>query len=155
MARDTLRFSSSLCYQDPEEALEWLERAFGFETTFCLTDSSGKIVHAQMEYEGNRLMVGPEGWEEIVNIKSPKSVGGGNTQRLHVDVRDLAAHYERAKKAGAWIRMEPSPMPYGEKTYVAVDPEGHHWTFNQFIEDVPLDDVAEKMGYGLKTGKVT
>ena len=153
MTKTSLRFYPSLCYEDPKAALDWLERAFGFETTFCLTDSSGAIVHAQMEYEGNRLMLGPGGFDGIV--KSPKALGGTNTQRLHVDVRDVDAHYARAKAAGAKIRMEPDLAPYGEKTYVAIDPEGHNWTFNQFVEDVPLDEVAEKMGLGLKTGKFT
>lgn len=153
MPKQSLRFHPSLCYEDPKAALEWLEHAFGFETTFCLTDSKGDVVHAEMDYEGNRLMLGPGGFDGA--IKSPKALGGANTQRLHVDVRDLDAHYARAKAAGAKIRMEPSPMPYGEKSYVAIDPEGHNWTFNQFVEDVPLDEVAEKMGFDLTTGKVT
>jgi uncharacterized glyoxalase superfamily protein PhnB len=153
MTQRSLRFQSSLCYEDPEAALEWLERAFGFETTFCLTGSDGRVVHAEMEYEGNTLMLGPGGFDGV--IKSPKALGGSNTQRLHVDVRDLEAHYARAKKAGAKIRMEPGGTPYGTKTYVAIDLDGHNWTFNQFVEDVPLDDVAGNMGLGLKTGKVT
>ena len=111
MAERPLRFHPSLCYEDPKAALEWLERAFGFETTYCLTDSAGKVVHAEMEYEGNRLMLGPGGWDGI--IKSPNALGGANTQRLHVDVRDLETHYARAKMAGARIRLKaitgPSP----------------------------------------------
>ena len=153
MAKRPLRFHPSLCYEDPKAALEWLERAFGFETTYCLTDSAGEVVHAEMEYEGNRLMLGPGGFDGV--IKSPKALGGANTQRLHVDVRDLDAHYARAKEADARIRLEPGVAPYGVKHYVAIDLEGHNWTFTQFLEDVPLGDIAAKMGLGLKTGKVT
>ncbi len=34
-------FGSSLTYRDPARALEWLEKAFGFETTMVITDDDG------------------------------------------------------------------------------------------------------------------
>ena len=46
------------------------------------------------------------------------------------------AHCERAREAGAIIRVEPTTEDYGEeywadRTYEAEDLEGHHWFFMQ------------------------
>jgi len=46
------------------------------------------------------------------------------------------AHYERAKAAGAEITEEPVDQEYGERRYVAIDPEGHKWFFATQIKGV-------------------
>lgn len=33
---------------------------------------------------------------------------------------------------------EPETKPYGDRTYLAEDPEGHQWGFAQHVADVPL-----------------
>ena len=63
--------------------------------------------------------------------KSPASVGGANTQLVHVRLeRDLDGHCERARKAGATIFQEPADQFYGDRTYRAFDHEGHCWSFS-------------------------
>jgi uncharacterized glyoxalase superfamily protein PhnB len=136
--------TSAAYYEDPAAALDWLERAFGFETTMRITDDAGHVVHAEMEAEGNRIMVGPGGWSDFA--KSPKTLGGANTQSIHVGVTNLDAHYARATKAGATIVAEPAEQFYGSKTYRASDPEGHVWSFGQEIRDVPLKEAGKAMG---------
>jgi uncharacterized glyoxalase superfamily protein PhnB len=32
--------------------------------------------------------------------------------------------------------MEPTDFEYGERQYAAEDPEGHHWTFSETLDDV-------------------
>src|SRR5271166_3895542 len=41
-------FTPALFYRDPFAALDWLERAFGFERSMVITDSSGALGHAEM-----------------------------------------------------------------------------------------------------------
>ncbi len=36
-----------------------------------------------------------------------------------------------ARSAGAVIEREPKDQVYGDRTYAAFDPEGHHWYFAQ------------------------
>ena len=55
---------------------------------------------------------------------------------MHVE--DVDAHCERARKAGAKIAMEPETDNYGDdywsdRSYRAIDLEGHHWWFIQRI----------------------
>jgi uncharacterized glyoxalase superfamily protein PhnB len=131
-------------YQDPAAALDWLERAFGFETTMRITDGSGNVVHAEMEAEGERIMIGPGGWSDFA--KNPHELGGANTQNIHLEVPDVARHYARAKQAGAMIVADLEDQFYGAKTYRVVDLGGHVWSFSQHVRDVPLKEAGEKIG---------
>lgn len=124
-------FGSALAYRDPEKAIEWLEKAFGFEPSMLIRDDSGKLVHSELGFGDGYIMVGDE-WAE--NIKAPSSVGGANTQRLSVILQSgVDAHCERARAAGARISMEPTDQPYGARGYLAIDPEGHEWDIEQLI----------------------
>jgi uncharacterized glyoxalase superfamily protein PhnB len=53
-------FISSLTYKDTRAALQWLQRAFGFEPSEILTDADGNIVHAEMTYGDGVVMIGSE-----------------------------------------------------------------------------------------------
>lgn len=140
----TATFGSALAYKDPRAALEWLEKAFGFETTMLLTDESGNVAHSEMSYGNGYLMIGGE-W--AANIKAPSSVGGGNTQTVHVQLaEDVDAHCERARAAGARIEMEPEDQFYGDRAYRAIDPEGHMWTFSQTLKIVPPEEWEKASG---------
>jgi uncharacterized glyoxalase superfamily protein PhnB len=137
-------FISSLVYQDNRAALKWLQNAFGFEVNEVLTDGEGKIAHAEMSYGDGIIMVGTE-WADWT--RSPASIGGKNTQRIHVRVeRGIDEHCARARQAGAKIVMEPDDMFYGERSYIAADLEGHHWTFSQPIRNVSKDEMEEASG---------
>src|SRR5580765_444727 len=97
-------FTSSVTYRDPKAALAWLERAFGFEVTMAIEGPPGapEMCHYEMSSAGRgRIMVGAE-WSAAV--RSPASVGGANTQSVHVDLPDAVdEHCARARAAGATI----------------------------------------------------
>jgi uncharacterized glyoxalase superfamily protein PhnB len=121
--------SSAVCYQDANAAFRWLEEAFGFEPLFVILDADGNLGHSEMTFGSSVVMVGNE-WS--ADHESPKSIGGKNTQTVHVQLEegeDVDAHCERARKAGAEILQEPETQFYGDRTYRARDPEGHIWTF--------------------------
>lgn len=141
-------FIPSVIYRDNRAALEWLENSFGFELSEVLTDAEDNIVHAEMTYGDGIIMVGSEfaDW-----TKSPKNVGGKNTQRVHVRVdHDIDAHCERARRAGAKIVMEPEDQFYGDRTYMAEDLEGHHWTFAQPVKQVTNAEMERATGFRFK-----
>jgi uncharacterized glyoxalase superfamily protein PhnB len=138
-------FISSLVYKDNAAALKWLAEAFGFEPSEVLTDSEGNIVHAEMTHGDGIIMVGNE-WAEWT--RSPASLGGKNTQRIHARLPDgIDEHCERARRAGARIVMEPADQFYGERTYIAADLEGHHWTFSQTVRHVSNEEMEKASGF--------
>jgi uncharacterized glyoxalase superfamily protein PhnB len=129
--------ASAVCYVDAMAAYEWLQQAFGFEPYMLLTDKDGNLAHSELRFGDSVVMVGNE-WSE--RHKSPKSLGGMNTQTVHVQLtEDIDAHCERARRAGAVILQEPETQFYGDRTYRCNDPEGHIWTFGQSVEQVSQD----------------
>lgn len=131
-------------YQDPRAALEWLEKAFGFERTMVIDDSDGNLVHSEMRFGDGYIMVGAI-WADFV--ASPQSIGGKNTQIIHVHLKDgIDAHCAHAKAAGAEILQEPEDQFYGDRTYRARDPEGHVWTFSQTVRHVTREEAEQVSG---------
>ena len=138
-------FIPSVVYQDNRAALKWLEQAFGFEPSEILTDADGKIVHAEMTYGDGVVMIGSE-WADWT--RSPAALGGKNTQRIHVRVaRGIDEHCARARQAGARIVMEPADQFYGDRTYIAADLEGHHWSFAQPVRDISAQELEKASGF--------
>jgi uncharacterized glyoxalase superfamily protein PhnB len=144
---ETPTFTAAACYRDPKAALEWLTRAFGFEVTMAIDDPGNdpRNCHYEMAIEGRgRIIIGGE-WADWT--RSPASIGGVNTQSTHVDLAsDLDAHCARARAAGAAIVAEPEDQFYGDRTYRAVDPEGHVWTFSKHVRDVTRVEAEQALG---------
>jgi uncharacterized glyoxalase superfamily protein PhnB len=141
-------FIPSIIYKDNRAALKWLQDAFGFEASEVLTAANGDIVHAEMSHGDGVVMIGSEFAEWAA---SPASIGGKNTQRVHVRLeRGIDEHCARARQAGAKIAMEPADQFYGDRTYMAVDHEGHHWTFSQPIRSASREEMEKATGFKYK-----
>lgn len=129
------RLSSAVFYDDANTAIDWLCNAFGFEVRLKVDGENGVVEHSELTFGEALMMVGDtrRQKEKQRKMASPKTLGAG-TQAIMLFVDDVEAHCERARKAGAKITMEPTVSDYGEeywadKTYEAVDLEGHYWWF--------------------------
>ncbi|MEQ1506695.1 MAG: VOC family protein [Myxococcota bacterium] len=138
------RISSALFYDDAAAAIDWLCAAFGFEVRLRIEGENGRIEHSELTFGDGLVMVGQTGGRSDRAVPRrgarPRRVGGANTQSLCVQIDDVDAHCARARAAGAAIVQEPSDTDYGEgywadRTYAAVDLEGHEWFFSQRIRD--------------------
>lgn len=135
------RISSALYYEDASTAIDWLCRVFGFEVRLKIEGEGGSIEHSELTYGEGLIMVGQAGLAHKPSFrKSPRSVGGANTQNLMVFVDDVDAHCEQARAAGAKIVAEPVTTDYGEgywtdRAYECEDVEGHHWWIVQRLRD--------------------
>ena len=135
---------SAVCYRDPRAALTFLETAFGFEVSMLIEDGEGGIAHSEMRFGNAVVMVGNE-WTD--DHKSPASIGGKNTQTVHIQIAtDVDAHCERAGAAGFEILMAPETQFYGDRTYRCRDPEGHIWTISQTIAAVSREEAEAASG---------
>jgi uncharacterized glyoxalase superfamily protein PhnB len=113
-----------LLYEDGAAAVAFLSNAFGFEEKERMTESDGRVRHAELALGDGTVYLGqPEG-----DFQSPKRLGS-RTVLVHVYVDDVDAHSARARAAGADIVEEPADQGYGERRYAAEDPEGHVWYF--------------------------
>jgi uncharacterized glyoxalase superfamily protein PhnB len=136
--------SSAIVYRDPRAAIAWLEQAFGFEVVMLIESPDGEIAHSQLRFGDGVVMVARE-WDD--EHRSPASLGGKNTQSLHIQVQtDIEGHCERARAAGAQIHAEPETQFYGDRTYRCRDPEGHIWTVAQTVAVVTREEAEQATG---------
>lgn len=144
MAASRPPLMSAVCYRDPKAALGFLEAAFGFELSMLIEDDQGDVAHSEMRFGDAVIMVGTE-WSE--DHKSPASIGGKNTQTVHIQIEtDVDAHCQRARDAGFEILVEPQTQFYGDRTYRCRDPEGHIWTIGQTVQAVSREEAEQASG---------
>ena len=115
-----------LTYQDIPGAHDFLVRAFGFGPGGVQRSREGQPIHGEVRAGDTTIWLHRVTAEH--HLDSPLSVDVANAG-LVVQVDDVDAHYQRARKAGARIDSEPVDQPYGQREYAARDPEGHRWWF--------------------------
>ncbi|MCA9261563.1 MAG: VOC family protein [Planctomycetales bacterium] len=130
------RIAPALMYDDANAAIEWLCRVFGFHEAMVVRNEDGRVVHSQLVFGEAMIMVGQTGNALKPHFRSPQSLDGANTQSLCVVVSDVDAHHAHASAEGAAIATAPSTQDYGpgywiDRTYEAIDLEGHRWWFLQ------------------------
>jgi uncharacterized glyoxalase superfamily protein PhnB len=151
MLEDPFKHTTLGCgvfYKDPRAALDWLERAFGFERSMVVSDKDGKLVHSEMRFGDAFLIIDSE-WAD--HAASPLSVSGKNTQAVYLRLtQGLDERCEKARRAGAEIIQEPEDQVYGDRTYRARDLEGHVWTFSQTVRHVPREEAEALTGWHIQ-----
>jgi uncharacterized glyoxalase superfamily protein PhnB len=127
-----------LTYEDAGRAADWIGKAFGFEETGRWSDDQGRVTHVNMELDGGVVMLGfaspdyqnPKHHAEVCEHARKWSATPYVVDGVLVNVDDIAAHFERAKGAGAKILSELEDNPgVGQRQYRAEDVEGHRWMF--------------------------
>jgi uncharacterized glyoxalase superfamily protein PhnB len=118
-------------YKDAPAAIEWLEKAFGFERHMVVDGEGGTIEHAELRVGSGMVMLGTAREDDRFNTRTPGELGA-TTAGIYVIVEDPDAHFEQARAAGAEIVMELTDQNYGSRDYTARDPEGHLWHFGTY-----------------------
>ena len=137
-------------YKDPQAALAWLEAAFGFEPVMVgRSTRTARSVIPEMRFGDGLIYVGRE-WDK--HRSKPGLAGWQEPQSINVRLdQGMDEHCERARAAGAVITREPVDQFYGDRTYVAVDPEGHIWSFSQTIRAMTHEEMAKAGGREVRT----
>jgi uncharacterized glyoxalase superfamily protein PhnB len=117
----------ALRYGDAPAAIDWLERALGFETTERIDNPDGTIAHAELRLGSGLIMLG-SGAEGLQDAPAEPRAARFS---LYVAVPDVDALHERAKGAGADV-SELFEQDYGSRDFNLRDPEGNHWSFGTY-----------------------
>src|SRR4029434_731834 len=87
-----------LRYRDPQAAIEWLCRAFGFEKHLVVPSDGATIAHAELSFGNGMIMLGSVKESEFDRLmKQPDEIGGAETQTPYVIVSDAEARYARGE----------------------------------------------------------
>jgi uncharacterized glyoxalase superfamily protein PhnB len=127
-------------YRDPEAAIDFLTKAFGFTLRFAHRDEGGQVQHAQLGLGDSTLMLGPA--RAMFGSASPSDLHALHTS-VWCYVPDVDAHCATARANGATIRREPQDQPYGVREYDALDPEGQEWYFVTPLDDRKISPTAK------------
>jgi uncharacterized glyoxalase superfamily protein PhnB len=125
--------SSAVFYEDAGAAIDWLCNVLGFETRLRIDGEAGAVVHSELVFGDGVVMVASA---ERPPFKSPRALGGANTQSLCIYVSDVDAHHEHARAAGAKVVTPLETKNYGDdygtnRSYEIEDPDGHRWWIMQ------------------------
>jgi uncharacterized glyoxalase superfamily protein PhnB len=115
-----------LRYADAHAAIDFLERAFGFERGEVHDDGAGKIVHAELRLGDDLIALSSAGSGDPVFDQ-----GAGRTV-VYVALDEVDSLHARARDAGAEILMEPTDQDYGSRDFSARDREGNIWAFGTY-----------------------
>ena len=113
----------SMRYRDARGAIDWLERAFGFQRHVVHENADGSVAHAELRYGEGIVMLGSWRGED-----DPRRPGQG---WAYVVVENLDDHVRQAEQAGAEIVNGVQREDYGS-FYGARDPEGNLWSFGTY-----------------------
>jgi uncharacterized glyoxalase superfamily protein PhnB len=114
----------TLRYKDAKGAIDFLERAFGFEVKAVHENEDGTVAHAELTHGRGMVMIGTAGAGDPQFETSHSSI--------YVFVDEADALFGRARAAGAEITRELTDMDYGSREFSARDPEGNVWSFGTY-----------------------
>ena len=124
------RITPYLLYEDCAAALDFLTKAFGFTEDVRMAGPDGKVNHAEVRLADGVVMMGTPG----PDYQNPSRHGHVNAT-VYVYVDDVDKHFEQARGAGAKVIFEPQDQFYGDRSYMAEDPQGQQWGFATNIKD--------------------
>ncbi len=112
---------------DARRAMDWYVEVFGAQRRGELhVNADGTIGHAEVGIGDAVLMFAEASdlWPDVP-VRAPDSPTTFS-HTLHLQVDDVDASTERARRSGAVVEREPADQPYGRGS-VIVDPFGHRW----------------------------
>lgn len=120
--------SPYITVKDAKTSADFYQKAFGFTLQEALPDEAGKVLHAELRYKTDLIMLGSEGAYGSP-IKAPITTGVISPMSLYIYCDDVDAFYKQAITAGAKTELEPQDMFWGDRMCKLIDPDGHIWCF--------------------------
>lgn len=122
--------------KDADAALEFYQKAFGFEKRMAMPGPDGKTGHAELMFHDSMIMLGPASahtseWQH----KPPSMTKVVSPITLYVYCDDVDAMHARAIAAGAKSIKPPQDQFYGDRNCVLEDPDGYWWNFATNVAD--------------------
>jgi PhnB protein len=127
----------NIIVDDAEQAVKFLQAAFGFAENFRLTLSDGKLTHVEMQLG-----------DSIVNLGESMQGWPAHGLVAQIYVEDSDALFARAVNAGATELMPMTDMFFGSREGRVADPWGNVWTIATLIEEVEPAEMQRRMKAG-------
>jgi PhnB protein len=127
-----------LTVDEIESAVAFYKK-LGFSEVFSFPDETGKLVHAHISKGDSALFLGRTGishypsHERAIVIERSRKQDRGIGITLMLQVDNLEAIYEVARRERLQILAEPVDEYYGDRVFFFIDPFGYEWKISQPI----------------------
>jgi PhnB protein len=133
-----------LTLENSSQAIAWYVKALGAEELSRSAGPDGKIVHAEIRIGNSHIML----HDAMMDAKGPRAMGGSPIS-LWIYVEDADSLFKRATSAGAQVAGGPMGQMmdqfWGDRCGTIIDPEGYYWTIATRKEDVPPQEMQQRM----------
>ena len=123
-------------------AIDFYTSVLGANERVRMSAPGDKVGHAEIEVGDSVIMLADEAPE--MDAAGPGTVGGTPVS-LHVYVEDADSVFASAIDAGAKELQPIEDKFYGDRSGSFEDPFGHHWHVASHVEDVPPDEMEQRM----------
>jgi PhnB protein len=131
-----------LCVKGAARAIDFYKQAFGAKETYArITDSTGRVGHAEIQIGGSTIMLADEHPE--ISVVGPPTLGGSPVSFM-VTVPDVDAIVGRAVAAGGTLTRPVENRFYGHRNGEITDPFGYRWTLSTRVEDLSEEEVLRR-----------
>lgn len=130
-----------LIVDDATAAIAFYREAFGADELMRLPMGE-KIGHAEIRIGDSIVMLSDE-WPEM-GMLAPSHRGGATSSCL-IYLDDVDAAFERAVAAGATAERAVQTEFWGDRMGSVLDQFGHRWSLATHVEDVPEDELQQRM----------
>ncbi len=126
-------------YRDANSAIDWLKRAFGFETTMSFPDENGGVAHSEHRL-GDAAIIVFSDYEGYERPPRKGETAGHGTYITVLAQEDVDRIYRNAIDAGATGVWQPETTEWGNYRCRVLDLEGFEWTFGIHRPGEPVGD---------------
>jgi PhnB protein len=130
------------------DAIAYYKKALNASEIVRLADSSGKIMHAELQVEGSHFMLADEFPE--MGYRSPQSLGGSPVCML-LYVADVDSLFARAISAGGAETLAVADQFDGDRRGTLTDPFGHVWLLATRKEHISTEEMQKRFAKMLAT----
>jgi len=120
----------TLTYRDAPAAIDFLQKAFGFEDPVVHGDGGDPSIvhHAELRWPfGGGVMLGSAGRDD-----SPFGRRATGNDAVYLACDDPDDRFARATGAGAEVVIDLYDADYGSRGFTVRDPEGNLWSFGTY-----------------------
>lgn len=114
--------------KDVDKAVDFYEKAFGFEKLEVVKGEHNTSLHAELQYKDHLIMFGKSGAYGGTS-KTPHESGIESPMNLYLYCENVDNFHDHALKTGAKSLDAPADMFWGDRMCRLQDPDGYIWCF--------------------------
>ena len=132
---DTQNIFPYIMVESVDRLIDFLQAVFNAKLLYKLDRNDGTVMHAEVQIENNRIMMG-----------EPTAQIGAMPISLYIHVENCDKVYQAALNAGATSIMEVTTMQHAGERYGGVkDFAGNIWWIASHVEDITLEESQQRI----------